>query len=332
MPILSIIIPVYNVEKYIDECLDSITRQTFNDMEIICINDGSTDSSAEILSKWQKKDSRIIVSQQINKGPSAARNNGIDIASGKYITFVDSDDILSLEMYSIMMEQAIKDNLDIIGCSFTTFPNGEIRNFALTTNKVTNCKTLISSSKELHSTNDLCYTWRYIIKKTILDNNNIVFNEKIKYGEDMIFMIDTIFNCNKILLIDNPLYFYRVNNKDSIMHKKYKADLDTALQLLVKEKKKLVEKYCIDKYTPFTKDMSEDIVKRYTQMLFNNLRNNPNEPDKIAGIKRILNMPMITDAMKHVGYRNIYTSWKEYIFFLAMKFKLANIVYKLYFK
>ena len=148
----------------------------------------------------------------------------------------------------------------------------------------------------------------------------------------MIFMIDTIFNCHKILLIDKPLYFYRVDNQESIMHKKYKAELDTALELLVKEKKKLVEKHCIDKYTPFTKDMSEDIVKRYTLMLFNNLRNNPNEHNKIKVISRILNMPMITDAMKYIGFRNIYPSWKEYVFYLAMKFKLSNIVYKLYFK
>jgi glycosyltransferase EpsJ len=108
--------------------------------------------------------------------------------------------------------------------------------------------------------------------------------------------------------------------------------MEEGLQLIAEEKKNLNKKYSIDKYTPFTKDLSEYTILRYAPYMFNNLRNNPNETDKIKGISRILNMPMIKDAMKYIGFRNIYPSWKEYVFYLAMKFKLAYIVYKLYFK
>ena len=114
------------------------------------------------------------------------------------------------------------------------------------------------------------------------------------------------------------------------MKKKYNPYMEEGLQLQVLEKKRLIHNHGIDALTPITKDMSEDIVKRYTQMLFNNLRNNPNEPDKLAGVKRILNMPMIREAMKEVGYRNIYSSWKEYAFYLAMKFRCAKLVYRVY--
>ena len=92
---ISVIIPVYNVEKYIRECLDSVLEQSLKDIEIICVNDGSTDSSRNILLEYRKKDSRVIVLDKQNGGLSSARNSGIDIAQGKYVLFLDSDDLLS---------------------------------------------------------------------------------------------------------------------------------------------------------------------------------------------------------------------------------------------
>ena len=111
---ISIIVPVYNVEKYLKECLDSLINQTLEDIEIICINDGSTDNSLAILEEYQKKDSRIKVFSQKNQGVSAARNLGIEKATGEYLTFLDSDDRLELNTCEILYKETIAKNSDFL--------------------------------------------------------------------------------------------------------------------------------------------------------------------------------------------------------------------------
>ena len=111
---ISVIVPIYNTENYLRECLDSIVNQTFEDIEIICINDGSTDSSLNILEDYSMKDSRIKIISQENKGQGSARNNGLDIANGDYIYFMDSDDKIELNTLKDCYDGIIKDNLDFI--------------------------------------------------------------------------------------------------------------------------------------------------------------------------------------------------------------------------
>ena len=108
-PLISVIIPVYNSELYLKECLDSVINQTYKKIEIICVDDGSTDHSLDILNFYQKKDSRIKVFTQENSGPSAARNKALDMAKGDYISFVDSDDFLKPDTYSTLIEYATQE-------------------------------------------------------------------------------------------------------------------------------------------------------------------------------------------------------------------------------
>ena len=332
MPILSIIIPVYNVENFLHEGINSVLNQKVKDIEIICIDDASTDNSLKILKEFAEKDSRfVIIECKNNNGVSKARNIGIQQAQGDYIAFFDPDDILMEDIYSNLINHIITNNVDIAMCGFKTFPDNKtiIPQFST---KPTSPLNFVKVNKQIHTRNDFCFPWRFLFKKTHIKKNKLKFNENIYIGSDTIFNFSSIMTANKIALIPEALYLYRTNNNNSIVKTKYKPKMEESLQLQIEEKKRLIKKHNIDQYTPFTKDMSEDIVKRYTLMLFNNLRNNPNELDKIKGISRILNMPMIKDAMKYVGFRNIFSSWKEYIFYLAMKFKLAHIVYKLYFK
>ena len=333
MPILSVIVPVYNVEKYLNECLESIINQTFTDMEIICINDGSTDCSLEILKKWATIDKRILVISQENKGLSATRNKGLKIASGKYIAFVDSDDKLSPEIYTQLFNYIKEKKLDAIGCSFQTFPNGHNKHFSFTTDTILTFQSLISSNQQLQTSNDLCFCWRYIIKKEILFSNHIYFNESVRFGEDMIFITEALQACKSIYLTNDALYYYRIDNNNSIMKvSSYNPYIEKSLDILYHIKKEQAQKYQIDLHSPFTKDLAEYTIKSYIPILFKNafLKENGNAMHK--HIKHVLNMPMITDAMKVIGFQNIYPSWKEYIFYLAMKFKCTRLVHKLYFK
>ena len=116
MPKVSVIIPVYNVEKYLRECLNSVINQTLKDIEIILVDDGSTDSSLSICQEYAKKDDRIIVLTQQNQGAAVARNNGIKIAKGEYLSILDSDDYFDLSMLEKLYNKAVKDDLDITIC------------------------------------------------------------------------------------------------------------------------------------------------------------------------------------------------------------------------
>ncbi len=114
---VSIIVPVYNVEKYLKRCLDSLISQTLKDIEIICVNDGSKDNSDKILEEYARKDSRIIIINQENQGISVARNNGMDIAKGKYVGFVDSDDWVDSDFFEKLYNAAEKNNAQMAVCS-----------------------------------------------------------------------------------------------------------------------------------------------------------------------------------------------------------------------
>ena len=115
---ISIIVPVYNVEKYLEKCIKSILNQTFTDFELILVNDGSTDKSGVICDNYKNIDDRIIVIHKKNEGLSSARNSGLDIAKGRYIGFVDSDDYINNDMYHKLYEALIKNNSDISICKF----------------------------------------------------------------------------------------------------------------------------------------------------------------------------------------------------------------------
>ena len=118
---ISVIVPVYNVELYLERCLESIVKQTLTDIQIIIVNDGSTDNSLDIIKKYAQYDDRFIVVSQENRGSSAARNKGLKIASGDFIAFVDGDDYISSEMYMTMYNSAIKNSADVVVCQFSKF-------------------------------------------------------------------------------------------------------------------------------------------------------------------------------------------------------------------
>lgn len=122
---VSIIVPCYNVAPYVDACMDSLVRQTLRDIEIICVNDGSTDGTPVLLHAWEERDSRVRVIDRENGGLSVARNTGMELASGEYIGFVDPDDYVEHSMYARLLEEARRHDAEITGCGYTGFSDGD---------------------------------------------------------------------------------------------------------------------------------------------------------------------------------------------------------------
>ncbi|EES62924.1 glycosyltransferase family 2 protein [Fusobacterium varium] len=210
---ISIIIPIYNVEKYLKQCLDSIINQSLKEIEIICINDGSTDSSLEIIQEYMKKDSRIILINKKNEGPSAARNDGIKKSTGKYILQVDSDDWVEEESLSKLYGYAEKNSLDIVSFNYyREFFKESIKIqvlFEINKNFFTSIEyfNLFLTEREIPS---VC---NKLIKSTIYKNNHILYPVGINLGEDLATITKLIYFSQKIGYLDEYLYHYRYNDK-----------------------------------------------------------------------------------------------------------------------
>lgn len=220
---VSVIIPVYNVENYLKKCLDSVINQTLKNIEIICINDGSTDNSLKILEEYSKKDNRIIVLNQENQGQSIARNNGLKIAKGEFIGFVDSDDYISLNFYEKLYNSAKKYNSQIAVADIFRFCD-----------KTNNDKYILKIKKEENTVNKnlkfkycnvprCCYIWNKIYKREELLKTNIRFKENKKF-EDVIWLHKILFLLKGLSTITGATYYYRNNSTSTVNLKNEKTD------------------------------------------------------------------------------------------------------------
>lgn len=215
MPILSIIIPVYNTSKYLKECLDSIVSQNCQDVEIILVNDGSTDESPKICENYKNKFPNIVFVNNSNHGVSYSRNCGIDIANGKYLLFVDSDDILVANGLSQICRLLTENSLMYVYGYKKIYENRE-------ESYILNPKTIssVQALRLLVSDNNFGgYLWNKVFLKEIIEKNNIIFDDKIAMNEDMKFCFDYISCCDKINLVDDVFYKYRCR-KSGAMNKK----------------------------------------------------------------------------------------------------------------
>lgn len=224
-PKVSVIIPVYNAEKYIEKCLDTVCSQTLKDLEIIVINDGSVDNSLKIINEYKNKDERIVVINSKNQGPSGARNQGLDIAKGDYIGFVDADDWCELTMFEKLYNKATKNNLDIVMCYATTFnAQTEVYNYEDTYFSMKdfpeNLKDKTFTYKDIAEVffRIPVIAWNKLYKRELIIDNNIKFPDYL-YFEDNVFSLHTLIKAKRIELLEENLIYYRQFTKHSITQK-----------------------------------------------------------------------------------------------------------------
>lgn len=218
-PLISIIVPIYNVEAYLKECVDSILNQSYRNLEIILVNDGSPDNCGNICDEYAKLDSRIIVIHKTNGGLSDARNAGLDIANGDYIAFVDSDDVLH-PYYINELFDAIG-NADMAFCNFHPFKNdiSEIPELDLNTNSTTYSGDFLLANIHVFNVPLLIIAWNKLSKKNIW--NGLRF-PVARIHEDEFIIHHLLDRCKNIVFLALPLYFYRQRD-ESIMNIKQKS-------------------------------------------------------------------------------------------------------------
>ncbi len=213
MPKISIIVPVYNVEKYLPECLDSIINQTFTDFECICINDGSPDNSLAILKEYASKDSRIKIINQENKGQSSARNVGMKFSKGKYIAFIDSDDWISTDYLDILYNIIENKQYDIAICNHQYYYSKDNKYVPYIPNVFIDENTTQFDKFFCGYTFGSVCTRLY--RREFLENNKMLFLENVVM-EDYIFSIITYLSTKKITFVNDGLYYYRTQIKSTM--------------------------------------------------------------------------------------------------------------------
>lgn len=209
-PLVSVIIPCYNVEKYLKQCLDSVVNQTLKDIEIICINDGSTDKSLQILTEYAEKDKRIKVISKHNSGYGASMNIGLDNATGKYIGIVEPDDYIELNMYEVLYNIAIKTDVDFVKSDFYQFSEELVQHKILLDYSNNHYERIIRTENEKTIFNIRMNTWTGIYKNEFIKCNHIRYNETpgARY-QDQGFWFQTMIYAKLIYIVNQPFYHYR---------------------------------------------------------------------------------------------------------------------------
>ena len=280
---ISVIVPVYKVERYLDECISSIVNQSYDKLEIILIDDGSPDNCPEMCDHWASRDSRIKVIHKTNGGLSSARNAGLKVASGDCVMFVDSDDFIELSMASDLLQSLKNTNADITCCEINRYKDGKYSIMDIFHSKSESYT--ISSTQYLNKlflTEVSCASWNKLYKREIL--KNVCFPEGT-YNEDIVFLYDLLQNKNiTITLINKVLYNYRVttNSVTTTFGKRNMDYLYNAQRFeksILVERKDLYDSFCVyksrvaidigwlllkkDSINDFTKDF--EFCKRYIE-------------------------------------------------------------------
>ena len=267
IPLLSVIVPAYNSEKTIYSCVISICNQTYSNLDIVIVDDGSTDETYNICRELEKQDSRIRVVRQENSGPSKARNTGIKMIKGELLAFVDADDTIKPDMYEIMYNIMCESDCDVIICDAECIDK---------TNRITSSLDIVHFgvfdpkfvAKKIICTNNLCgggFPWNKLINyKQIFEksNKNILFNENFVIYEDKCWLIDILEFSEKVYITDKKLYNYVISS--------------TSLSHDVTVKKRMLALNAWDYMYEranilFDKIDMVDIFKKYTEAYINNL-------------------------------------------------------------
>ena len=225
---VSIIIPTYNVEMYLVECMESVIHQTLKDIEIICINDGSTDGSLEILKSYAQKDDRIVLVDKENGGYGIAMNIGLEKATGEYIGIVEPDDFVKLDMYESLYQIAKDNDLDFVKADFYRFKRTDEDDMNMVYNRLSknpeDYNKVFNPSEDTEAIRYIMNTWSGIYKKEFIEKHHIRHNETPGASfQDNGFWFQTFIFATRAMIVDKPYYMNRRDNPNSSVHNREKV-------------------------------------------------------------------------------------------------------------
>lgn len=321
---LSIIIPIYNAQLYLNKCIETVAACPASDMECILVNDGSTDSSLELCKAYARKDKRFHILNKENEGVSIARNLGISHASGDYICFLDADDYIDIRKWSLILE-AIEENYDFVAFSYyTLYENEDIKEERFPfieheTTEVQTAKKLLIASASLNT------CWGKLMKRDLINTNGILFDKKLKTGEDAVFIMDYFTKAQTYLIRNESILYYRQHSK-SAMHQ---IDMNLKLedfQRVYEYRKKLAKMW---KDSELQEDMYRQLFSVITNLYLTFSAVNSFKTTTRA-YREAAKKAMIQEITSALPYKKLTPVYKK-LEYILIKFKMFSCL-TVYFK
>ena len=337
MPKISVIVPIYNVQDFLSRCIESLRNQTLQDIEIILVDDQSPDNCPKMCDNYAELDSRIKVIHKRNGGLGYARNTGLDVATGEYIAFVDSDDYVDLDMFEAMYNAAERYNADLVRVdNYKEYIDGTIINLKYVPpmregiyNRNELRKELLYTQLGMNPSDDglkyvSCSVWRNLYKKEIIDYLNLRFvSERDLISEDIPFNMEYMMKCNCAVVINRKYYHYIVNDKS--LTQTYRSDRFNRELILYHELIKRAEILGI--YEECDIRLQRHLLSRARMCIKSELFGNPNKLKSFVAVKRILSMPEMKEIFSTYQYKIL--PFKYRMVYLLMKRKWIIILYLL---
>ncbi len=307
--LISIIVPLYNMEEHIKECIDSIKNQDYKNIEVILVDDGSTDSSLKICEEYAKKDKRMKVIHKENEGVSATRNVGIEASNGKWITFVDADDWIEKDYVSSMYEVAIKYKSNYVVCGYKRVYRNRVE-------YVNNDKNIIEIDPEnylkklLNVQNGYGFCHMKLIKKEIINNNP--FNPYLRVGEDALFNVELCKKINKTIILNRSLYNYRFNEKSMV--RKYDIQYASKYQYSMEKMKEYIkENY---KGNKEIEQNLQNYISYHVLLIAVNYCYNKKNNNKYKSLINMCKVPLFYESINKSNYEDMSITRKVTLFML----------------
>lgn len=326
---VSIIIPVYNCEEYLENCIKSLLNQTLTEIEFVFINDGSTDNSLEILKYYEKNDNRIKLINQKNSGVSRARNIGLKYCSGEYIGFVDSDDFIEKDMYQNMYECASEKNLDFVICNYIKHIIKKDKDIL----QYCEFKPLKFNKDDIKQytfehfiiQQDNGFNWNKLYKRSLIEENNLKFNESLTINEDLLFNLEYLEKVTYVGYVEkyNYNYMIRENSAMSAIH----SNGFNGMKLIYSKTLDNMKLWNLD-ILKATKLINEYYVKMpysYCKQVFRNKNMNFYEINK--QIKVIIEDEFTQRMLKVIESEEIRLSLRYYIFYKVCNYEIIIFIY-----
>lgn len=321
---VSIIIPCYNSIKYLNECISSVANQTLRGIEIIAVDDGSTDGSSEMLDTFAVSDSRIKVIHQKNSGVSAARNAALKLACGEFIGFVDSDDTAKPEMYERLYAAAKSYSAQIVCSGYTLFNNAG----ASSTNPPPfpvdtplDRSRIKEYSASMHHNGSFLYIWRSIFSRELIEANSICFDTSISIGEDTLFCMKCFLEADCAVAVGEAYYNYRLHSQ-SAMRQKYKPALADSLIRQYNLKAELCKKYFPELSDEYFADAARHTAECFWYLLVSNIYTNDIK-NKKNQLRKLCGSALIRDIRKYYDVDKVRSRSLDIV---ALRFACRRLV------
>lgn len=315
--IISVIIPVYNVEKYLEKCIRSVVEQTYNNLEIILVDDGSLDQSGIICDKWSEKDERIRVIHKANGGLSDARNAGLDAAIGTYIGFVDSDDYIHPKMYQRLYENIRDYGADLAVCGFDWIDE-QTGTAYRSSNMFTDC--VVDKKKAIKS---ICYNNAFMVVWNKLYKRELFHKLRFPYGKfaEDLFIMPILFNkCTRIISASGNYYYY-VRTSNSICRREktvwHLDEVEASYKMMIFCKK--------NEYSDLLQDISSMMVNKYIADMEAIKKILPEEKQRVKDINKMVRYGIINHGQNvRLPYKLYAVSPALYHFLLKIRKKIVT--------